>query len=196
MAFWINAYNAITIEGIIRHYPIDYGNLVSRVRFPKNSIRQIGGFWDHVFIKVMGRDITLNQIEHEILREKFKEPRIHAVLVCAAIGCPLLENRAFFPEKLESRLDQANKNYINNPDKIRLDRDKNILYLSSIFDWYQDDYPVSPDGEKKLVNYSPTSRGVVEFILKYINQDQQNYILENSPQIKYLHYDWTLNEQL
>ncbi|UCF64354.1 MAG: DUF547 domain-containing protein [bacterium] len=98
LAFWINAYNAITIEGIIRHYPIDYGNLVSRVRFPKNSIRQIGGFWDHVFIKVMGRDITLNQIEHEILREKFKEPRIHAVLVCAAIGCPLLENRAFFPE--------------------------------------------------------------------------------------------------
>jgi len=195
MAFWINAYNAITIEGIVRHYPIEYGNLVFRVRFPKNSIRQIGGFWDKVFIKVMGKEMTLNQIEHEILRGKFKDPRIHAVLVCAANGCPLLENRAYLPETLESRLNQANKNFINNFNKVQLDQDMNILYLSSIFDWYQEDYPDSPEEEDRLVNYPSKSRGVIEFIMKYLSQDQQNYILNNTPQIKYLDYDWTLNEQ-
>jgi hypothetical protein len=195
MAFWINAYNAITIAGILENYPIEYGNLISRARFPKNSIRQIGGFWDKVFIQVMNQDITLNEIEHEILRKKYQDPRIHAVLVCAAIGCPLLENRAFYPETLDARLDEANRDFINNPDKVKLDKKNNVLYLSSIMDWYKEDYPAISGDDELLQHYSQEIRGVIEFVIKYISNDKKEFILANYPKIKFLDYDWILNEQ-
>lgn len=195
MAFWINAYNAITIEGILRNYPIQWGGLIAKARFPQNSIRQIGGFWDKVFIKVMGKDLSLNDIEHKILRKKFAEPRIHFAIVCASIGCPILENRAFFATELEQRLGQATRNFINNPDKVRLDKPKNILYLSSIFDWYKEDFPVSANGKKKFGKYNDSEAGIIEFVIGYLPEADRQYIAQNQPNIKYLDYDWSLNKQ-
>jgi hypothetical protein len=95
-AFRINAYNPITIEGVLRNYPIQWGGFIARARFSQNSIRQISDFWDTVFIKVMGRNFTLNHIEHEILRKKVNDPRIHFTIICASIGCPILESNVFF----------------------------------------------------------------------------------------------------
>jgi len=194
-AFWINAYNAITIEGIVRNYPIQWGGLIARARFPKSSIRHINNFWDTVFIKVMGRDITLNQIEHEILRKQFNDPRIHFVIVCASIGCPLLENRAFIPEDLDQRLERVTTDFINNPEKVRLDKKKNILYLSSIFDWYKQDFTASNNVLKKFNKYSKKERGVMVFIVNYLPEIEKDFIIKNQPKIKYLNYDWSLNEQ-
>ena len=82
-------------------------------------------------ITVMGQDITLDDIEHEILREEFKDPRIHFVLVCAAMGCPLLESKAFFADNVNQRLERATENFINNSEKVKLDQEKNVLFLSS-----------------------------------------------------------------
>ncbi|MCI0515861.1 DUF547 domain-containing protein [candidate division KSB1 bacterium] len=195
MAFWVNAYNAITIEGIVRNYPIQWGSLLARARFPKNSIRQISGFWDAVFIKVMGRELTLNQIEHEILRKQFKDPRIHFVIVCASIGCPDLESRAFVAKDLDQRLDDATRNFITNPGKARLDRKENVLYLSSIFDWYKEDFKASNEAEKQYRNYSKAERGLIEFVIEYVPETDREYIIQNQPKIKYLDYDWSLNEQ-
>ena len=194
MAFWINAYNAITIEGILRNYPIQWGSFIARARFPQNSIRQIGGFWDEVFVKVMGKNITLNDMEHKILRKEFNDPRIHFVIVCAAIGCPILESRAFFADDLAQRLDQATRNFITNPEKVRLDKNYNVIYLSSIFDWYKEDFSASTEGMVRLENYRRSEKGVMEFVMKYFPEADQNYILQNQPKIKYLDYDWSLNE--
>jgi hypothetical protein len=195
MAFWINAYNAITIDGIVRNYPIEYGGIMVRVRFPKNSIRQINDFWDTVFIKVMGKDLTLNDIEHEILREKFRDPRIHAVLVCAALGCPNLENSAFTAIHLDEQLDRANIKFINNPDKVRIDEQKNKLYLSSILNWYKEDFIPSSEGNEIFKSYNQNIRGVVEFVVKYLPGEKADYVKKNKPKIEFLDYDWTLNEQ-
>jgi hypothetical protein len=195
MAFWINAYNAITIEGILRNYPIQWGSIISRSRFPQNSIRQIGGFWDQVFVKVMGKNLSLNDIEHKILRKEFDEPRIHFAIVCASIGCPILQSRAFFADDLEQRLDQATRNLITNPDKVRLDQKQNVLYLSAIFDWYKEDFSVSADGMQKFIKYGKAEQGVVEFVTKFLAESDQKYIVQHQPKIKYLDYDWSLNEQ-
>ncbi len=195
MAFWINAYNAITIEGISNNYPIQWGGFLARHRFPQNSIRQIKKFWDTVFINIMGRDITLNQIEHEILRKEFNDPRIHFVIVCASIGCPVLESRAFFAEDLDNRLEEAARNFVNNPHKVRLDEEKKILYLSAIFDWYEEDFTRSETADKRLEKYDKSVRGVVEFVSKYIGVAEKNFILQNKLKIKYLKYDWSLNER-
>ncbi|MDZ7721411.1 MAG: DUF547 domain-containing protein [candidate division KSB1 bacterium] len=193
MALWINAYNAITIEGIVRHYPIDWGNLLSRARFPKSSIRQISGFWDKVFIPVMGRDLTLNDIEHNVLRKQYKDPRIHFVLVCASIGCPKLPNRAFTADQLNQQMDAATREFIQNPDKNRLDKQENILYLSSIFKWYKEDFPASA-GSGSLKVYGD-ERGVVEFAADYRSESDRKFIYEQQPKLKYLDYDWSLNDQ-
>lgn len=195
MAFWINAYNAITIEGILRNYPIQWGGFIARARFPQNSIRQIDGFWERVFVKVMGRELTLNDIEHKILRKEFDEPRIHFVIVCASIGCPILEGRVFFAADLEQRLDQAPRNFINDPDKVRLDKKENVLYLSSIFDWYKEDFSVSAGTKIRLNKYNKAETGIVQFVIYYFPEAEKKYIIQNQPRIKYLDYDWSLNEQ-
>jgi len=194
-AFWINVYNAVTIEGILRNYPIQWGRFMAKRRFPQSSIRQISKFWDTPFVKVMGKDITLNQIEHEILRKKFADPRIHFVLVCASIGCPVLDNHAFLPDNLDARLDDAAKAFILNPAKVRLDKAEKKLYLSSIFDWYKKDFKASRKAQSELTKYGDKDRGVIRFIVRYLPESDRAFILQNQPKIKYLSYDWTLNEQ-
>ena len=194
-AFWIDAYNVITIEGVVRNYPIKGGGLLSRMRFPSNSIRQISDFWDTVFITVMGQDITLDDIEHEILRKEFKDPRIHFVLVCAAMGCPLLESKAFVADDVHQRLERAAENFINNPHKVRLDKVKDVLFLSSIFAWYKGDFPASDKAQRQFGKYGKKERGVVAFVTEYLPMADVQYILDLQPKIKYLDYDWSLNEQ-
>ncbi|HEX9971001.1 MAG TPA: DUF547 domain-containing protein [bacterium] len=194
-AFWINAYNAITIEGILRNYPIQWDGMIARARFPQNSIRQIGGFWDKVFVKIMGKDLTLNDIEHKILRKEFDDPRIHFAIVCASIGCPILESRAFFADNLEHRLEQSTRNFITNPEKVRLGQKENVLFLSAIFDWYKEDFSVSVEKLKRFENYSQAEQGIIEFVINYFPEVEQNYIVRNQPKIKYFDYDWSLNEQ-
>ncbi|MCI0493493.1 DUF547 domain-containing protein [candidate division KSB1 bacterium] len=195
MAFWINTYNAITIEGILRNYPIQWGGLIARARFPQNSIRQISGFWDKVFVKVMGKNVTLNDIEHNILRKEFGDPRIHFVIVCASVGCPILESQAFGASDLEQRLEQATRNFINDPTKVRLDQQENVLHLSPIFDWYKEDFSSSANGMKQFGSYKKAETRVIEFVMKYIPEADRNFIVKHQPKLKYLDYDWSLNEQ-
>lgn len=194
-AFWINAYNAITIDGILRSYPIESGGFPESRRFPRSSIQQIKNFWDTAFVPVMGKSITLNEIEHEILRREFDDPRIHFVLVCAAKGCPLLENRAFTPDDLDARLERASSDFISNPEKVRLDRKGNALYLSSIFDWYKSDFRSSEEAGSLFSGYDSEVRGVVEFVSGLMARADRAYVIEKRPRIEYLEYDWSLNEK-
>ena len=194
-AFWINAYNAVTIQVILDHYPIKPGGFIARARFPKNSIRQIDDVWDSDWVTLVGEKRTLNEIEHEILRKEFKDPKLHFVLVCASIGCPLLENSAYFADDLEQRLEQAAENFINNPHKVRLDKKENILYVSSIFNWFDTDFDVYKYPKTLSGDYNKSELGIVKFILRYINNDDGVHILEKSPEIEFLDYDWSLNER-
>lgn len=195
-ALWINSYNAITLAGIIRNYPIRWGSVLARVRFPKNSIRQIGKFWDTVFIKVMGRELTLNQIEHDILRKQFQDPRIHFAIVCASMGCPILQNHAYTGEALDAQLEAATREFIQNSENVHLDRLENILYLSSIFDWYKEDFFRMRESDHIFNGYNNKIQGVLQFLENYFAEKDVQYITANKPKIKFLDYDWTLNEQL
>jgi len=194
-ALWINAYNLITIEGILRNYPIKYSGLMARIRFPESSIRQIGDFWDTVFIEVMGRQITLDHIEHEILRKQFKDPRIHFVLICAAMGCPWLESRAFPPEDLDARLEEAAGNFIGDHSKVHVDAEESTLYLSSIFKWYREDFARTEQADRLFQKYGKKERGVLAYVTDHLPLSQRQFIIENQPRIEYLDYDWSLNEQ-
>jgi len=174
-AFWINAYNALTMRLILDHYPLKFGGI---------RVINWGRPWS-IKMTAAGRALSLGDIEHEILRKwRPMDPRIHFVINCASIGCPRLSNTHFDPDRLDDQLDRETRRFINDPDKVRLDRDKNILYYSEIFEWFKGDF----------LTVRPS---ILEYILRYLNTEDRNYILKNKAAIKLktFSYDWGLNEQ-
>ena len=174
LAFLINAYNAFTIKLIVDHYPV-------------KSIKDIGGFlgnpWKLKFFKLFGESKNLDNIEHDMIRNWFNEPRIHFAVVCASVGCPSLQNVAFTRENLDQLLEKAALNFLTDFNKNQYLSDKKQLNLSSIFKWYGDDF-VKKNGSLE------------NFLATRITSDleQQKSILNKESSIVFLDYDWSLNE--
>ena len=189
IAFWINAYNALTLKAIIDNYPIK-SSLTKSLRFPKNSIRQIDGVWEELTHTVMGRSVTLNQIEHEILRKEFNEPRIHMGLVCASIGCPFLRAEPYVGARLGEQLDEQTRIFLADTTKYRVDAAQRTVRVSKIFKWFEEDFVRR---EQAAGSDQPGGKqAVFAFIDRYVKGANRP-----SPQydIDYLDYDWSLNEQ-
>ncbi len=193
LALWINAYNAFTIEAILRHYPIGKPNPISP--YPKNSIRHIDGVWSQTIWTVAGKSLSLDYIEHEIMRKQLKEPRVHFVLVCASIGCPLLENRSFRADTLEQRLEAAAYNYINRDGKVRVDVKNETIWFPMIFDWFGKDFIDSYTDTSLFEGRSKIEKGLLSFIYKRVTGKKKEMMRKNNFSIKYIPYDWSLNEQ-
>ena len=172
LAFWVNAYNALVIKGAVNHYP------TTSVR----KVKWFGGFFYRLKFQVAGKTYTLNQIEHDIIRTEFVDPRIHFILVCASSSCPPIENSAFSAEDIEERLETATFNFIQEPENIRLDRAKRRVYLSKIFKWYETDFYEGYDG-------------VADFLADYLPAEAADLLLAENVKFHYLDYDWTLNDQ-
>jgi hypothetical protein len=194
IAFLVNAYNALTLKAIIDNYPIQ-SSFLRALRFPKNSIRQIPGVWDELKFTVMNEPITLDGIEHDTLRAQFNEPRIHTALVCAAIGCPPLRNEPYTAESLDAQLHDQTTRFLGNPKQFRIDRDKRIVYLSSIFKWFGNDFVKKYGTGKKFSGYSDSERAVLNFISGFVTPDDKTFLEKGGYSIDYLDYDWSLNEQ-
>ena len=194
ITFWLNAYNGLTLKVIIDNYPIKSSWLKSRI-WPKNSIRQISGVWDEITFDVMGRKLTLGHIEHKILREKFDEPRIHAALVCAAMGCPPLRREPYTGDKLDEQLDDQTRQFLSNPAKFKIDSNKDTLHLSEIFKWFGKDFVNKYGPERNIGRHGKETSAVLNFIAQYLDDFQKKYVLSGNVKIKYIDYDWSLNEQ-
>ena len=168
-AYWVNLYNALTVEVVLSNPD-------------KKSIRRMGkglfsfGPWDDTVATIAGEDVTLNDIEHRILRPIWQDPRIHFVVNCASIGCPNLQPQALRADNLEALLDTAQSEYINHPRGV--DNQNGSLILSSIFDWYQSDFAGDPKG---LLNYLARFHKAPGLLLQ-ADPDRLEY-----------DYDWTLN---
>ena len=194
IAFWINAYNALTLKAIIDHYPISAG-FFKTLAYPRNSIRQIPGVWDGLRFRVMGREMTLDEIEHATLRKEFNEPRIHLALVCAAMGCPPLRNEPYVGDKLDQQLDDQTRHFLANTRKFGINRSQAKVYLSPIFKWFGGDFVKTYGTDREFAKFSPDERAVLNFFVKFVNEKDREYLLRGSYAIFYLDYDWSLNEQ-
>jgi len=169
MAYWINAYNAFTVELILDYYP------TASIKDIKNGVPFVNTVWDIKFIKIGGEELDLNNIEHGILRKDFTDPRVHFALVCASMSCPKLQNFAFTADKLDEQLDQAAREFINEPFRNEIGGE--TIYLSKILDWYWGDFKAQYDDRYELVD-------------QYTEE-----ALDRTRPIEFLEYDWTLNEQ-
>lgn len=194
IVFWINAYNAITLRSIIDHYPIE-ASFGKSFLYPKNSIRQISGVWKKQTWLVMGREMTLDEIEHKVLRKLYNEPRIHVALVCAALGCPPLLNDPYDGERLDEQFSGRMKRFLDNPLKFRIQEDKKRVYLSPIFKWFGEDFVNNYGTDSKFSGHSEKSRAVLNFVGDFVNDEDRRYLETEEYSLRFEDYDWSLNER-
>ena len=194
LAFWTNVYNAITLRSIIDNYPIR-PSLFRNVFWPGNSVRQIDGVWDGVRWVVMGESLTLDDIAHRIIRGRYNEPRVHAALVFAADSSPPLRNEPYRGQELEKQLDDQMRRFLASDAGFRINRSRDIVYLSRIFLWYSQDFTKAYDADERFAGFSEEERVVLQLILPYLDEEDQQYLLENDFSLRYLYYDWSLNER-
>jgi len=188
MAFWINAYNAFTLRAIVDHYPIRSAWLT---RQPRNSIRQIDGVWTTLTWRAAGRTVTLDDIEHRILRPEFKDARVHFALNCASISCPPLAAEPYRARTLDTQLDAAARSYLTSPEGLQLTGD--TLRVSSIFKWYGDDF-IGQYAALVAAGRPPRDRAIVGTIVKYGPPNASAQARNGRPEIQYLDYNWSLND--
>lgn len=184
LAFLINLYNAATLKLIVDHYPV-------------KSIKDIGsifkGPWAQPVVRLFGSTITLDTLEHDIVRKRFSEPRIHLALVCAAKGCPTLRSDAYTAEKLNAQLDDQSRRFLASPAGLRIDRGSEVVYLSSIFKWYGEDFVARFSPPSGFSGLDKTERAVANFCSGYISASDGDHLKAGGYSVKYLDYDWSLN---
>ena len=175
IAFLLNLYNALTINQVLQKYPID--TIRPKVLGVPNWPSFLAFFKKEIYT-LSDRALSLDNIEHNILRENYSEPRIHFALVCASTGCPLIRDNAYTPEKLDMQLEKDVRRFINNPEKVRYDAPSETLYCSKIFKWYESDFLTQ-------------AASIPAYVQRYAN----NINFATDPKIEYLPYDWSLNQR-
>jgi hypothetical protein len=178
LAFWINVYNAFTIEQVNRHGERDSIRNIRRTL----GLLPLKGPWSERMVRAAGRELTLDEVEHEIVRKEFREPRIHFALVCAALSCPPLRSEAYSGARLDEQLDdQARAFLLRSPALNRVDVAAGTLWLSPIFVWYRDDFGGS-DAE------------LARFVARYFPEGKERELLLSGRfRLRETDYDWTLN---
>ena len=182
LVFWINVYNAYTLKFIIEEYPVES---INDLHWGGLYIGSLLGttIWDDEKIVISGSELSLNNIEHDIIRKKFNEERIHFALVCASISCPPLLNEAYEGYKLDKQLGEQAELFFNDVTKNKFNKNKRTVSLSKILSWYEDDFG---ENEQAILNYA------AQFIDKETADDIKKNLSEWK--INYLSYNWDLNE--
>ena len=162
-AFWINAYNISVIKGIVDNYPT-------------TSPLDHKGFFDKTTYSLAGKAITLNDIEHKLLRAQFNDARFHFVLVCGAIGCPPLINKAYIPSQLDEQLETQTKKAING-SFLKVNPKKKKVEASEIMKWYKEDFTMKGKSEIDFINTYRTEK------------------IPDNYKLSYFTYNWNLNKQ-
>ncbi|MEQ8476833.1 DUF547 domain-containing protein [Fulvivirga sp.] len=170
LAYWINAYNAFTIKLIIDNYPVES----IQDLHPTIYIPLVRTVWHKKFFKIGEVEMNLDEIEHDILRKEFNEPRIHFAINCASFSCPPLRNEAFTADKIDKQLEEQAVTFVNDSERNKIST--NSADVSKIFSWFSKDF--TKDGS------------LIQFLNKYSKAK-----LNEDAKIEYLDYDWSLNDK-
>jgi hypothetical protein len=171
-SFWINLYNASTVNLILEHYPV---GSITNISFSFFSF----GPWDEDLLSVEGVELSLNDVEHRILRPIWKDTRTHYALNCGSLGCPNLLPQAFTELNTESLLEKGARDYINHPRGVKIQGEN--LILSKIYEWYQADF-------------GGNEEGVIRHLHRYSTNQKLKYLHADDLEIEY-QYNWLLNAE-
>lgn len=174
MALLMNAYNAITVRAIL---DASEGGWVG-------SIRDIDDVWKKHRHTVGSHQVTLDEIEHNLLRPFWKDPRIHFGVNCASMSCAPLPPWAFTGDEVDEQLERLTRDFLTDPDNVRIDGD--TLAVSKYFDWYGDDF--TADG------WEPRAESIPAFIARYGTDEVKAMVERGDPDLRFMDYDWSLNQ--
>jgi len=174
LAFWINAYNAVTIEGMLQEYPTDS---------IRNHTAKVVGYniWKQLPLIVGADQYALEQIEHDILR-KMDEPRIHFAIVCASVGCPRLRNEAYVANRIEEQLADNAKDFFSRPANFRYDAQQGTMQASEIMSWFGSDF-----GDSQAQQFAR--------VKQYLPAPAQALAANPKTRLTFMDYDWSINDQ-
>lgn len=172
-AYWVNFYNALTVKVVVDAYPVDSIKEIHESWIPRS------GPWGDVHAKVADQELTLDNIEHGILRPIWKDERIHYAVNCASIGCPNLATDVYTAQNMESLLNSGARAYVNHPRGVDF-VDDDFIVLSSIYDWW-------------VFDFGDSEEGVIAHLLKYANPELAEQLRDFDGAIDY-EYDWDLNQ--
>jgi len=173
LAFLVNLYNATTLQLIVDNYPI-------------KSIRSIGWLpgaaWKKDVVRAFGRVLTLDDVEHGIIRKEYHDARAHFALVCAARGCPPLRAEAFVGARLDEQLDEQGRIFLGQAHKNRVDAAARVVHLSPIFKWFSEDFETQ-------------AGSVLKFVAPFFSAESSRALAGGEFKIEFTDYDWSLNDQ-
>jgi hypothetical protein len=176
------------LKCVLDHYPIRPGGagIIARVRnwfagYPANSVWQILDVFERKHCLVAGSLRSQDEIEHEIIRPRFQDPRIHFAVNCAALSCPVLWPEAYEGDRLDAQLDRAVRALIANPAHFRIEPGPPAtLHVNKVLDWYRDDFG--------------GAAGVKRFFSNYVEGENRTILLRDETALAFFAYDWTLND--
>lgn len=169
IAYWINVYNAFTVKLIVDNYPLESIKDLN----PTLSVPLLRTVWTQKWFQIGGKDFSLDQVEHKILRKDFEEPRIHFAVNCASVSCPILRQEAYTADRLDQQLDEQARVFINDERRNRIEQ--NEVEISKIFSWFTGDFT---NGQA---------------LIAFLNQYSETMIDEDA-KVTYMDYEWGLND--
>jgi hypothetical protein len=202
IAFWINAYNMQMLKIIVDNYPIE-SSRVNRLWWPPNSVRHIPpsevvgtAKWDSYKFIVMDEEFTLSEIEQRFFIKEFDEPRAFLAVSYASLSGPPLRNVPYSGLNLNQQLDDQVKRFLTSHYALGIDNEGKVVYLSAIFDatWHGDSFLSKYSTDKKFKEQPPALRAVLNFITGYVSQQDVDFLEVGNYSVKYINYDWRLNE--
>ena len=182
LAYWINAYNAAVLVTVLEHYPIDS---VGDVKAPivlrpfLFGKARLAGFFYFQHVRLGGENMSLYELENEIIRG-YGEPRIHFAINCASVGCPFLPQHAFSPERLDAELDSEARRFFASPEKLLVDHEPRIIWVSPILDWFREDF----------------GGALLAYVRRYVSPERRVELDRAADyELRFMGYDWGLNRQ-
>lgn len=170
-AFWVNAYNAFNIKAVLDHWPI-------------SGPKEVEGYFDAIQYRVGGENMTINDMEYVKLIPEQMDGRAHFAVVCADNGSLSLEAEALTPENLEATLEKKTREFVASEKNLKIDREKKVVYISQLFEWYEKDFTTDPKFKGK--------KGV-EYLIPYVDADTATFLAGGDYTVEFIPWDWSLN---
>jgi hypothetical protein len=205
IAFWINTFNLKMLDIIADNYPIE-SKRFNRLWWPPNSIRHIPPRgvvgtpkWDEYKFIVMDEEFTLSEIENRFFRKQFADARIFFALTLASLDSPPLRDRPYYGARLDKLLDEQVKRFLSTPSAIKINRQKDRVELSTLFEpkppWYGMEFLPKYGTDKKFKSQTPAMAAVLNFICEYLDKRDVAYLETGNYTVTFMAYDWRVNEQ-
>jgi len=197
IAFWLNAYNIQMLNVITENYPIESSRFLRL--FPgwgPNSILHIKGIWTNYKFLVMDEEFTLSEIDKRFFRKEFDDPRIFFAICNAGLSSPPLRNEPYYGHKLNEQLDDQVRRFLSRPLAFRIDKEKQRVYLSSLFQSssYGKEFISKFSIDKKFKDQEPATRAVLNFITNYVSEEKGSFLEVGNYSVNFMKYDWTIND--